>query len=562
MISPCILIPVYNHGNALAATLGRLAPFRLPVLIVNDGSDSATCRILEQLADSNESVTLLNLSRNSGKGAAVMAGFRMASEMGHSHAIQIDADGQHDVSDLTTMLKLLAARPDAVICGQPVFDDSVPRVRYFARYITHFWVWVETLSFAIKDSMCGFRAYPLEPCLRIINGYSLGTRMDFDTEILVRLFWEGVEPCFFPTRVIYPDNGLSHFRPLEDNLRISWMHTRMVMGMLRRLPALLFRPASRHWSETRDRGGVAGILLLFHLYKWFGRKPFSAILRVVIFYYTATSSRTRRVSRQYWDHMLAENPNIDPSRARTGFWQTYRHLFSFGETMLDKLAVWSGDINMDDLDVEGDAQLIAALAKGKGAILLTSHFGNTEICLAMSKKIPAIRNVNALVFNIHAPRFGQALKRINREATLNLVHIDQVGMDTAIRLQEMVDRNELIAIAADRTPVGTRHRTQAVKFLGDYAEFPEGPWILAHTLRCPVFMLSCARDGERFKVEIRPLAELVNLPRASRTEDIRLHIQQFAALLEKWVIRYPYQWYNFYDFWRRPDSSAQQTNER
>ena len=562
MISPCILIPVYNHGNTIAATLAQLSPFRLPVLLVNDGSNDDTSRVLDQLASSDGSVTLLSLPQNSGKGAAVMAGFRKISELGHSHAIQIDADGQHDISDLATMLKLMAARPEAVICGQPVFNDSVPRIRYYARYITHFWVWIETLSFAIKDSMCGFRAYPLEPCLRIINRHSLGTRMEFDTEILVRLFWEGVEPCFFPTRVVYPDNGLSHFRALEDNLRISWMHTRMVMGMLRRLPALLFRPGNKHWSETRDRGGVAGILLLFRLYKWFGRKPFSAVLRIVIFYYTATSKNTRRFSEQYWNHVLAANPGIEPSRSSGGFWRTYRHLYSFGETMLDKLAVWSGDINMDDLDVEGDPLLIEALAKGKGAILITSHFGNTEICLAMSKRIPAIRNVNALVFNIHAPRFAQALKRVNQEATLNLVHIDQVGIDTAIRLQEMTDRGELIAIAADRTPVGTRDRTQPVKFLGEYAEFPEGPWILAHTLRCPVFMIFCARVGERFKVEIRPLADQVHLPRESRSENIGLHIEQFATVLEKWVIRYPYQWYNFYDFWRRSDSSAQQNVER
>ncbi|MCJ7557930.1 MAG: hypothetical protein MUP90_13580 [Gammaproteobacteria bacterium] len=211
---------------------------------------------------------------------------------------------------------------------------------------------------------------------------------------------------------------------------------------------------------------------------------------------------------------------------------------------------------MDDLDVEGDSLLIEALENGKGAILITSHFGNTEICLALSKRIPAIRNVNALVFDNHAPRFGEALRKINQEAALNLFNIDLVGIDTAIRLQEMIDRSELIAIAADRTPVGTSQRTQPVKFLGDYAFFPEGPWILAHILRCPVFMLSCAREGERFKVEFHPLADLVHLPRESRSEDVRLLIQEFATLLEKWVIRYPYQWYNFYDFWRSPESST------
>lgn len=239
--APCAVIPCYNHGALIDTTVARLAPYGLPVFIVDDGSNLATKSALEDLAGRQPLVRLLRRAKNGGKGAAVMEGMRAAHAAGYTHALQIDADGQHDTADVPRFLEAGRKGPNAVIIGQPVYDANVPKGRLYGRYITHFWVWVETLSFDIGDSMCGFRLYPLGSVVPFINRHRLSTRMNFDIEILVRLAWAGTPMENLSTRVTYPEGGVSHFHMLRDNLRISATHTQLVFGMLLRLPLLLGR---------------------------------------------------------------------------------------------------------------------------------------------------------------------------------------------------------------------------------------------------------------------------------------------------------------------------------
>jgi len=217
----------------------------LPVVIVDDGSDDATRAVLKAIAQNESTVQLIRLPRNGGKGRALTAGLIAARDAGYSHALQIDADGQHNAGDVPLFLAEGRANPRALICGQPIFDESVPRARLYGRYVTHVCVWLETLSFTLRDSMCGYRLYPIEETCAEIDRAPLPARMDFDTEVAVRLMWRGVQVRNLPTRVIYPENGLSHFRMLHDNLRISAMHTRLLLGMLPRAPMLLWRKRRR-----------------------------------------------------------------------------------------------------------------------------------------------------------------------------------------------------------------------------------------------------------------------------------------------------------------------------
>ena len=208
---------------------------------MNDGSAAAPTQSLRQLAAAHDWVSVVEHGENQGKGAAVQSGLRAALERGFSHALQIDADGQHDSADIPKFLTWAKESPGAVITGQPVYDASVPRGRLVARYLTHVWVWIETLSFSIRDSMCGFRVYPLAPVVALLDRSRPGRRMDFDPEILVRLSWAGMPIVSMPTRVIYPEGGQSHFRLLQDNVLITLMHVRLVFGMLWRLPRLIGR---------------------------------------------------------------------------------------------------------------------------------------------------------------------------------------------------------------------------------------------------------------------------------------------------------------------------------
>ncbi len=243
MHKPCAVIPVYNHEGAVPAVVADLRAAGLPCVLVDDASSPACARVLQQLAE-QEQVFLVSLAVNQGKGGAVMAGLREAARLGFSHALQVDADGQHDLADVSRFLEQSREHPDALICGFPQYDDSVPKGRLYARYLTHVWVWINSLSLQIPDSMCGFRVYPLPPVLKLIDSVSLGRRMDFDPEILVRLAWRNQPMRWLPTRVHYPQDGLSHFRLFHDNALISKMHTKLFFGMLLRAPAILWR----RWS--------------------------------------------------------------------------------------------------------------------------------------------------------------------------------------------------------------------------------------------------------------------------------------------------------------------------
>jgi glycosyltransferase involved in cell wall biosynthesis len=244
--SPIVVIPVYNHGGAVGAMIERVLAHDAPCLLVDDGSEPGCARVLDALAAGRpDRVSVLRLAHNQGKGRAVMAGFREAARRGYSHALQIDADGQHDPHDIPGFLAEAREHPDAVVCGCPVYDASVPKVRLYGRYATHVWVWINTLSFDIRDSMCGYRVYPLAPTLALMDSAKLGARMDFDGDILVRLYWRGVVVRNRETRVTYPLDGISHFRLWRDNLRISRMHATLFLGMLARLPVLLRRKWQR-----------------------------------------------------------------------------------------------------------------------------------------------------------------------------------------------------------------------------------------------------------------------------------------------------------------------------
>ena len=238
------VIPVYNHPATIGTMVEAVRRHGLPCVLVDDGCEPACAAVLDVLATAPD-VVLVRLAANQGKGGAMMAGLREARRLRYTHALQIDADGQHDAADIPQLLALAAAHPQAVVTGIPVYDDSVPPLRLYARYLTHVWVWINTCSLEIRDSMCGFRVYPLETVMAVIDGASLGKRMDFDTEVLVRLHWRGVAVVNHPTRVTYPLDGISHFRGLLDNALISGMHARMFFGMLVRLPLILWRKVSR-----------------------------------------------------------------------------------------------------------------------------------------------------------------------------------------------------------------------------------------------------------------------------------------------------------------------------
>jgi glycosyltransferase involved in cell wall biosynthesis len=248
-----IIIPVYNHGKAAGAVVEKLSSLGIPIIIVDDGSDSETKSRLERIYDEFPLTVPVVLEKNSGKGGAFYEGLKKAEELGLSHVLQIDADGQHDTGQAGFFLAESAAHPEAVILSYPVYDDSAPAIRRKGRAVANTWAKIVTFSADIKESMLGFRVYPVEPALNLYRRSYIDSRMGFDIEIIVRLHWKNIPFIFHPVRVSYPTDGISHFRPVRDNIRISWVYTRLCCEMLIRWPVLLVRDIRRKNANKRKR---------------------------------------------------------------------------------------------------------------------------------------------------------------------------------------------------------------------------------------------------------------------------------------------------------------------
>ena len=241
MAETCAVIPVYEHGQTAGRVVEAARAAGLDVILVDDGSRPECAAALDAIAAEVKGVHLLRHGSNQGKGAAVQTGLREAAALGYHSALQIDADGQHSLADMPRFLAEARAHPGAVVCGRPIFGVDAPRARIYGRRLTNFWVTVHTWSRAIPDAMCGFRVYPLAATVPLLDRAGLGRRMDFDIEILVRLFWLGVPMRWLPTVIAYPPDGRSHFRLRLDNLLIARAHAVLFLGMLARAPVLAAR---------------------------------------------------------------------------------------------------------------------------------------------------------------------------------------------------------------------------------------------------------------------------------------------------------------------------------
>ena len=245
-----VLIPSYNPGPAVYATVQAARAQWTPVWVVVDGSSDGTARGLQDMAAHDPGLRVLLLPVNAGKGAAVLHGLDAAAAAGYTHALTMDSDGQHPAARIPAFMAASLAQPAAMILGKPVFDADAPQLRVQGRKISNAWANLETLGAGIGDSLYGFRVYPIAPLRAVMRRQRWMRRFDFDPEAAVRLSWAGVPAVNLPAPVRYPradEGGVSHFNYLRDNILLSWMHTRLFTGFLLRLPRLLWRRLrSRH----------------------------------------------------------------------------------------------------------------------------------------------------------------------------------------------------------------------------------------------------------------------------------------------------------------------------
>ena len=558
----CAVIPCYNHHAVIADTVRSLLEYVECVIIVDDGSREDTRLALENLAELySEKIFLHRFDTNQGKGVAMLKAFRLAFELGFTHAVQVDADGQHDLSNTSIMIEHARTFPDSLVTAIPEYDETVNRLRFIMRYLTHVWVWIETLSFQIKDSMCGFRVYPLKQTIQLIDHTRIGTHMDFDTDIIVKLYWRGIEVINVPTRVRYNQDGSSNFRMFKDNVLITLMHTKLVFGMLLRLPKLMLRSIKRnddynnHWSNQKEKGTYWGLKTLFTIYKWFGRGFFSLFLHPVIFFFFVFSPEKRLASRQYLQRIYQQMGDDKSIR----WYHVYNHFVSFGHSALDKLAVWlEKDLSVKEFHGTQEYQLLEE--KKQGAVFIGSHLGNLEYCRALARS-GTKKTINAVMYTEHAENFTRTLREVNPDFDVNLEQVSSFGIDTAIRFREKISNGEILVIVADRTSPFARDRNIYTDFLGEPAAFPQGPFVLASLMECPVYLLFCINDGGGYKIYLEHFSDNAKLPRNQRESALTNLIQNYAKRLEFYCKKAPMQWFNFFDFWAKEKSTSQSTEE-
>jgi glycosyltransferase involved in cell wall biosynthesis len=238
-VKACLLIPDYDHKDEIGAVVDSLAFAGLPCLIVDDGSHAETRAVLDELARTRSFVDVHHRASNGGRGAALKTGYRLAFERGFTHALQLDADGQHDSADVPRFLAAMQREPEALVLGAPLFDETAPRSRLYGRQLSRWMVWLATLSFDVTDPLCGFRGIPLAATVPLLDSIPTGDHMEFDPQLVIQLHWAGVPVRNVPTRVVYRRGGLSHFDAVRDNARLTAVYARSLAGMLARLPRTL-----------------------------------------------------------------------------------------------------------------------------------------------------------------------------------------------------------------------------------------------------------------------------------------------------------------------------------
>lgn len=304
-----------------------------------------------------------------------------------------------------------------------------------------------------------------------------------------------------------------------------------------------------HWSEVRERGDVAGMRFLYAAYRLLGRWAFSLMLYPVAAYFCVTARPARRASQEYLRRVRQRLDEL--GRSQPCALTTFDNFREFGRSILDKGAMWAGTFPGANLEFD-DPQIFSRIREsGQGALFIGSHLGNLEVLRAFGDAKQGLK-VNALVSSGSAPKLNHIAATIGPRAFQTMIQIDTLGPESVIRLQDKIRAGEHVAIAADRVSVRHSDRSIHVPFLGSPAPFPEGPFILASLLACPVYLIFCLAEGrQHYRVFIEQFADPLNLPRRNRHEMLESVITRYAQRLEEYCLRAPTQWFNFFDFWEQ-----------
>lgn len=310
-----------------------------------------------------------------------------------------------------------------------------------------------------------------------------------------------------------------------------------------------------HWSTLQESGTVRGILCLLWLQRVFGRGFFNLLLYPIMAYFFVVNGRGRRSSIEFLQTHAQQYPAYWQGRT-PGYSDVYRHMYAFGQCILDKLLAWSAPIDEQDFEIANEPVLAEFMAKTQGQLIIGSHLGNLEYCRGFVQRYKS-RTINALVYDQHSANFVAAMQKINPESRIHIYQVNELDIPLILQLKNKIDNGEWLFIAGDRIPLSGEARTVTVDFFGRPAQLPIGPYMLAKVLQCEVQLLFSYRKAQKIYFELVPFAEQVMLPRKGGGAQLHAYAQQYATALEQQAARAPLQWFNFYPYWANSQSAAE-----
>lgn len=301
-----------------------------------------------------------------------------------------------------------------------------------------------------------------------------------------------------------------------------------------------------HWATLSESGSYRGILFMLRVYRLCGRKMFSLILGPVCLYFFLVNGVARRASLDFLHRHARKYP--DYWRHTPGYLDVLRHIYSFGQAILDKILAWSEAIDPACFLIQNKEVVDEFRSRTSGQLIIGSHLGNLEFCRGFMQRYMD-QTINILVYDQHSANFVEAMQKINPVSRINVYQVTQLDIPTILLLQTKIQAGEWLFIAGDRVPV-TGGRTLDVNFFGEPAPFAIGPYILAKTLQCQVSLMFSYRVGEQVNFEVVPFSDKVVLPRGD-AEALRMYVQRYATELERQAAKAPLQWFNFYPYWSK-----------
>lgn len=305
-----------------------------------------------------------------------------------------------------------------------------------------------------------------------------------------------------------------------------------------------------HWAKLNESGTLKGILFLLWLHRWFGRRFFNIVLLPITLYFFIFNATARQSSLEFLTTHARKHPGL--WKKTPGYFEVIRHLYSFGQSILDKLLAWSTAIDEKDFEIANPELLASFMEKQTGQLIIGSHLGNLEFCRGFVQRYKS-KTINALVYDQHSANFVNAMQSLNPASRINIYQVNQLDIPLILQLKNKIDEGEWLFIAGDRIPL-SGERTVTVDFFDRPTEFAIGPYMLAKVLQSEVQLMFSFRKGKKVYFDLVPFAEKIVLPRKDDGIQLKKYVQQYAYELERQATQAPLQWFNFFPYWSQDNN--------